>query len=212
MREKSATLPTGADATALTTFLNAHGHDLVPIQRWARLWLPNGQTAQTTWREALRENGADMQVSRNVKVSPPSPAWNMHLSTPHQVKFAGTVRFAEVQYYTRLAVEQPNLEIADEDEDSHWKFLNVAVIRLYSLPDPSLLKLSSQTVVSCTLTLDLVVVAIKNVLSVVAMVPHCPMLPSGVTEDRCFLVEKPGLEISDLTVQEDGLNCDQNEI
>lgn len=128
MHEKSATLPTGADATALTTFLNARGHGLVPIQRWARLWLPNGQTAWTAWREAPRENGADIRISRNVKVSPPSPAWNMHLSTQHQVNFAGTVRFAEVQYYTRLAVEQSNLEIADEDNDAHWKFLDVAVI------------------------------------------------------------------------------------
>jgi hypothetical protein len=37
------------------------------------------------------------------------------------------------------------------------------------------------------------------------------MLLSGVTEDHFFLVEKPGLEVLDLTVQEDALDWDQNE-
>lgn len=33
----------------------------------------------------------------------------------------------------------------------------------------------------------------------VAMIPHTPRLPSGVTEARFFMMEKPGLDISPLS-------------
>lgn len=32
------------------------------------------------------------------------------------------------------------------------------------------------------------------------MVPHTPTLPSGTTEDQFFMLEKPGLDISKLTM------------
>ena len=68
-------------------------------------------------------------------------------------------------------------------------------MRLYSPPDASLLHRSSHTVPSCTLLSDLIVLPIKQILSVVTMIPHRPMLPSGIIEDRVFVLEKPGLDI-----------------
>lgn len=75
----------------------------------------------------------------------------------------------------------------------------MAIICLYSLPDEDLLQISSQTVVSCSRLADICVVDVKQILSVVAMIPHTPRLPSGVTEARFFMMEKPGLDISPLS-------------
>ena len=92
----------------------------------------------------------------------------------------------------------------DDDEESRWKFLDVAIMRLYSPPDASLLHRSSHTMPPCTLLPDLIVLPIEQILSVVAMIPHRPMLPSGVVEDRFFVLEKPGLDIC----ESDGLDED----
>lgn len=45
-------------------------------------------------------------------------------------------------------------------------------------------------------------VDVKQIQSVVAMIPHKPMLPSGVMEeeDRFFMLEKPGLDISNVGI------------
>jgi hypothetical protein len=93
------------------------------------------------------------------------------------------------------------MRLAVEDHDQNeWCFINVAIVRLYSLPDDALLQLSFQTVVSCTQLDEIVVVDVRHILSVVAMIPHKPTLPSGTTEDRFFMLEKPGLDISNLTI------------
>lgn len=105
-------------------------------------------------------------------------------------------------YFTRLAIE------ADA------RFADVAVIQMYSVPDESLLRLSSQTVASCTRLESIAVVNVKQIISVIAMVPHKPTLPSGVTEDRFFMLEKPGLDISNLGVPygvgDDNINDDND--
>lgn len=95
-------------------------------------------------------------------------------------------------YFTRLAVE-------DQDQND-WHFINVAVVQLYSPPDHALLERSFQTVVSCAQLDEIVVVDVKSILSVIALVPHTPTLPDGTTEDRFFMLEKPGLDISKLTI------------
>jgi hypothetical protein len=98
----------------------------------------------------------------------------------------------------------------DPDVDEDWQFVDVAIIRMYSLPDEALLQLSSQTVASCIHPNEVVVVNIKNIVSVVAMIPHRPMLPSGVVEDRFFMLEKPGLEISMLGIPDNGYQDDDD--
>ncbi|KAG2747618.1 hypothetical protein P692DRAFT_20736109, partial [Suillus brevipes Sb2] len=80
-------------------------------------------------------------------------------------------------------------------------FVDVAIVQLYSPPDHALLQLSSQTVVSCTKLDDIVAVNVKNISSVIAMVPHTPTLPSGAMEDRFFMLDKPELDISKLICQ-----------
>jgi hypothetical protein len=59
-----------------------------------------------------------------------------------------------------------------------------------------LLRLSSRTISSCNLLPDLVVLPIKQIVSVVAMIPHRPTLPSGIAEDQYFMVEKLGLDLA----------------
>jgi hypothetical protein len=104
------------------------------------------------------------------------------------------IRFGEVRYFTQLATETTS----GDNGETEWSFINVAVISLFSLPDNELLELSSHVVASCTYygDDDIRVIDIKSITDVVAMVPHRPRLPSGVVEDRFFMVEKPGLDVA----------------
>lgn len=89
------------------------------------------------------------------------------------------------------------------NDDGIYRFVTVAIVSVYSRPDPELLQRSTQTVWSCKHEADqaLQLVSVKSIQSVVAMIPHRPKLPSGVVEDRFFLLEKPGLGL--VTVDEE---------
>ncbi|KAJ8580047.1 hypothetical protein M405DRAFT_855068 [Rhizopogon salebrosus TDB-379] len=180
-RERYASLPDGEDARAITDFLGA-GQLLPRIKKWARLLLPNKQIVRSAWRETVTAR-EQVRMSRNVKF-----------------KLTGQFRFGEVLYFTRLAVEVNNAK-GDGDDEDNWRFLDVAMIQMYSLPDEALLQLSSQTVASCTCSDRVLAIDVKDIVSVIAMVPHKPTLPSGVTEERFFMMEKPGLDVSDLGVR-----------
>ena len=61
-----------------------------------------------------------------------------------------------------------------------------------------LVRESSQVLAALTL-LDLIkIINMKTIKSVVAMIPHKIVLVSGVEEERFFILEKPGLDVSDL--------------
>ncbi|KAG1765523.1 hypothetical protein EDD22DRAFT_774972, partial [Suillus occidentalis] len=76
-----------------------------------------------------------------------------------------------------------------------WK--DVTIVVMYSQPDVDLLDLSFQAVSSCAyLEDDIRVINIKSIKAIVGMVPHTLRLPSGVVENRFFLVEKLGLDIA----------------
>ncbi|KAF9219884.1 hypothetical protein BS17DRAFT_716393 [Gyrodon lividus] len=47
---------------------------------------------------------------------------------------------------------------------------------------------------------EIQVIDIKAIISVVGMIPHTPHLPSGVTEDHFFLLERPGLDLTHFAV------------
>jgi hypothetical protein len=80
---------------------------------------------------------------------------------------------------------------------------------MYSCPDRDLLELSFHAVSSCKpIEDDIRVVDAKSITDVIGMVPHRPNLPSGVTEDRFFLVEKPGLDIATFGVAYEGAGED----
>ncbi|KAG0694981.1 hypothetical protein DFH29DRAFT_880324 [Suillus ampliporus] len=88
-----------------------------------------------------------------------------------------------VKYFTWLAAESG----VGEDEPI-WSWKDVAIIVMYSQPDADLLDLSFQA----------------SIKAVVGMVPHTPRLPSGVVENRFFLVEKLGLDIATFGVPYEG--------
>ena len=83
----------------------------------------------------------------------------------------------------------------------------LAVISEYSKPDTDLLVPSHGTFVSCQYYGDnsLVVVDIFCIESVVAMVPHKPP-HSNDSELHFFLVEQPGLDITNLASGPENLN------
>lgn len=72
------------------------------------------------------------------------------------------------------------------------------MVSLYSPPDPTLLNESYNTLRSCVPGghNSLRVIDVKMIHSVIAMVPHRPFGPN--LDQRCFVVEKPGLELAEL--------------
>jgi len=83
----------------------------------------------------------------------------------------------------------------------------VALISLYSAPDPHLLKISSDTLLVCRYHGDasLVLVTAQSIKSVVAMVPFMERAEGGRPrrhEGRFFVVEKPGLSLVELGMEE----------
>ncbi|KIJ58220.1 hypothetical protein HYDPIDRAFT_178099 [Hydnomerulius pinastri MD-312] len=186
-RDRRFAFPVRPHIQSIQDFLGPR-REIPRIKRWARLKLPNGQIARSAWRELLKPI-EKLRVSRNVKFI-----------------LNDVIHFGEVQYFTRLAIDTRNHgddeELNEEDlqDDERWQFTDVAIIRPYSVPDQDLLALSYQVLVSCKLLDDILIVNAKNIRSVVAMIPHAPQLPSGVTEDRFFMSEKPGLDVSNLGV------------
>ncbi|KAF9061585.1 hypothetical protein BDP27DRAFT_1235012 [Rhodocollybia butyracea] len=93
--------------------------------------------------------------------------------------------FGEVQFYFCWGAEE-----------------TLAMVSRYSKADESLLKDSFGTLISCQYqgAEDIVVYPIKDIKSVVAMVPHselsAELLPSW--KERVFVVKKPGLDLADL--------------
>ena len=103
--------------------------------------------------------------------------------------------------------------------DSAWKFLNLAILKTYSEPDRRLLELSFQVVAASKLLDNIIVTNVKNIWSIVAMIPKKLTLPGSEQENEYFcMVEKPGLDISVLgvpysisTVHDDD-NSNENDI
>ncbi|KAG0702249.1 hypothetical protein DFH29DRAFT_763492, partial [Suillus ampliporus] len=173
-RDSRPMVPREPGAEAIFQYLG-HRCRNFKIRRWAHVRLPNGQIARTAWRETERPP-EKVRPARHVKIV-----------------IEGETRVAEVLYFTRLPVEAG----IDDDDNQIWVWKDVAVISMFSLPDNDLLELSCHTVSSCRLEDDDIrVIDIKSILGVVGMVPHKPTLPSGVTEDRYFMVERPGLDIA----------------
>lgn len=85
---------------------------------------------------------------------------------------------------------------------------------LYSTPDPILLRISSETLLVCRYHKDdsLILVDAQAIKSVVAMVPFMEKPEGGRPrrhDDRFFVVEKPGLSLAELGMEE-GLEILQN--
>ncbi|KAG1741395.1 hypothetical protein EDD22DRAFT_786704 [Suillus occidentalis] len=124
-------------------------------------------------------------------------AWKETLKPVEKVRMARNVKvtindrneIAQVLYYAQLAIKI-------------YRFVTVAMVSVYSRPDPELLQKLMQTVWLCKYHDEaLQLVSVKSIQSVVAMISHCPKLQSGMVEDRFFLLEKPGLGL--VTVDEE---------
>jgi hypothetical protein len=72
------------------------------------------------------------------------------------------------------------------------------LISLYSTPEPRLLKASHNMLWSCEHQGDLALQFIdaKIIQSVVAMIPHMPVIEAQQLGEHFFLVEKPGLDVA----------------
>ena len=111
-----------------------------------------------------------------------------------QVTYNGEERFGEVYFFYRINIE-----------GDRWR--PVALVSLYSAPDPALLKISSDTLLVCRYHGDqsLVLIEAQAIKSVIAMVPFLEKPVGG--RPRChggrfFVVEKPGLSLAELGLEE----------
>jgi hypothetical protein len=93
------------------------------------------------------------------------------------------IRIAEVYFF---------IYICRDDEE-----MALALVSLYSRPDPTLLSLSVNTLWSCEYEGDrtLRFINVKTIHAVVAMIPHRPVIGGWQMGERFFLVEKPGLDV-----------------
>ncbi|KAF8833542.1 hypothetical protein BDN67DRAFT_985962 [Paxillus ammoniavirescens] len=171
-RSKYSVHPDAQVSQAIQNYLPPH-QEVPCITKWARLLLTNGQIARSAWRETLKAP-EQLRISCNVKLT-----------------LDGNVWVREVQYFTQLAIPR---------QEGGWHFSNVTILKLYSKPNAELLQLSSQVLAASKILDEIVICNVKTILSVVAMIPKQLLLPSGEEGDYFCMVEKPGLDISDLGV------------
>ncbi|KAG8221460.1 hypothetical protein J3R82DRAFT_1666 [Butyriboletus roseoflavus] len=167
------TLPDNDDIHHISALL-LPGQPMPHIQKWSHLLLPNGQIACSLWREALK---APKQL---------------HIL--HNIKFLleENIHCGEVQYFTQVTIRTP---------DENWQFCTLAILKLYSKPDARLLELSFQVIPASKLLDDIIVIDVKDICSVIAMILKELTLPNSAQNEIYFcMVEKPGLDISDLRV------------
>ena len=165
----------------------------VSVLRWPRLLLPNGQVAHCAWKE---KSGGEkvMRCARNVKVRIRVPLDSASQGIFLKVIYNDEERFGEVYFFYRISIE-----------GDRWR--PVALISLYSAPDHDLLKISSDTLLVCRYHGDdtLILVEAQAIKSVVAMVPFMEK-PEGSElrrhNGRFFVVEKPGLSLAELGMEE----------
>ncbi|KIK75781.1 hypothetical protein PAXRUDRAFT_171734 [Paxillus rubicundulus Ve08.2h10] len=169
-------LPDANVVQLISAFLQP-GQEMPCIRKWARLLLPNGQIACSTCKETLKAP-EQLQVSHNIKFL-----------------LNGNVQCSEVQYFAQIPIQTP------DDTQKPWEFCTVVILRLYSKPDNKLLELSLQVISTSELLNDIIVTDVRDVRSVVAMIPNKLTLPDSDIEAECFcMVERPGLDISDLGI------------
>jgi hypothetical protein len=108
------------------------------------------------------------------------------------------VRLAEVYFF---------IHIRHDGEE-----LGLALVSLYSRPDIDLLRVSHDTLWSCEHQGDsaLHFIDVRIIQSVVAMIPHSPVIRGQEASDRFFLVEKPGFDVALIAGTEDDILGDMD--
>ncbi|KAF8141643.1 hypothetical protein EV363DRAFT_1151144 [Boletus edulis] len=194
-RDRYPTDITTDEKRVITAYL---GHPTAPkLRRWARLRLPNGQVARSQFTELVKAP-ENVRMARNIKVFVFYCSNTFVLTLLVEIVHEGIQRIAEVRYFTRLLNRDAD-NVGDDsdtiDNPDRTLFTNVALVTLYSDPDPLLLHESFGVVVLCTKLGEesLTVIKISAIQAVVAMIPHKPSVDE---ENRYFLVEKSGMELA----------------
>jgi hypothetical protein len=112
----------------------------------------------------------------------------------YQFQLDNKIRYGEALFYTRLVVNRNNNSNSNDNE--HFRFANVVIIQFFSSADDILLQLSFQTFPSCEITDEIQVINIRDIISVVSIIPYSHRLPSGATRASYFTMEKPGFGVS----------------
>lgn len=101
-----------------------------------------------------------------------------------QILYNNEICIAEAYFY--IHVQHEGREMA------------LALVSLYSKPDPTILRHSMNTLWSCKHQGDsaLKFIEVKTIQAIVAMIPHKPAIIGQQTEEQFFLVEKPGLDVA----------------
>ncbi|KAF5371026.1 hypothetical protein D9615_010032 [Tricholomella constricta] len=115
------------------------------------------------------------QVARSLWKESLKPLDRIRTARRVKLLYNNEVEFGDVRYYFRF-------------DTTNTITRTLAVISLYSRPDYGLLEASSDA--------RLVVVDVKCITAVVAVVPHSTGILGENWEDRVFVVEKPGMDIS----------------
>lgn len=99
-----------------------------------------------------------------------------------------SIAFAEVSFYFQLPIT-----VDGESKDKTY-----ALVSRYSPPHAEMLKKSYNTYWSCThgRVENMEIIPVERILSVVSIIPH--KLFEDDSEQRYFVVEKPGLDIADI--------------
>jgi hypothetical protein len=188
-------------ADALREFLpSALREGDISMHRWAKLWLPTGQNCYSAWKE--KEKPLEKRrTARNVKVRCTSvtlvlPLYS--LLTQLQVFLDNETRIAEVHFFIHLCY--------DEEEKA------LALVSLFSNPDPTLLRLSVNTLWSCEYLGDsaLKFIDVKCIRTVVAMVLHALAIGEQPARKWFFLIEKPGFDVAVISgIEEDASGVEE---
>ena len=189
------------EADALREFLpSAPREGDIPVRRWAKLRLPTGQNCYSAWKE--KEKPLEKRrTARNVKVRtiPVILVLPLYFLLKHlQVFLENQNQIAEVYFFIHLCY--------DEEEKG------LALFSLFSKPDPTLLRLSVNTLWSCEYMGNsaLKFIDVKCIRAVVAMVPHAPAIAERPARERFFLIEKPGFDVAVISgIEEDASGVEE---
>ncbi|TBU31544.1 hypothetical protein BD311DRAFT_737524 [Dichomitus squalens] len=173
-----------ADSRALGAFLAAQVVQVPEgwtprLIKWGRLRLPNGETARTAWKECEGERrGRPVHRARMVKLTDNS--------------------IAEVQYFFRL-------QRMREDRGTDEVDMTLAMISVFTPPDPAIVRDTYGTLLACRYQGDASrkVIDVKRIKALIAMIPLPPRREEA--EDPCaaelysnrfFVVERLGFDSS----------------
>ena len=114
-----------------------------------------------------------------------------------QILFDNEIRIVEVRFFLYIPREEGEISLA--------------LVSLFSNPDPTLLSLSFNTLWSCQYqgNMALQFINTKTIQAVVSMVPHMPMIQGQPAEGRFFLVEKPGLDVAMIAGAEEEMSGEE---